>query len=140
VDSTGNVLARYTQGKNVDEPLAQLRSGMTNYYEQDALGSFSSLSDGVGALANTYTYDSFGKLTASARLLTQGVVCLLPQSFTRLFIHSPILTERLMTSNESALGALGNRNRVKAFIVSLLLTASACAQCPKGGWGYSCAN
>ncbi|MBZ5722959.1 MAG: RHS repeat-associated core domain-containing protein, partial [Acidobacteriia bacterium] len=66
VDQSGNVLARYTQGPLVDEPLAELRSGTTSYYEQDSLGTVTSLSTSAGALANTYTYDSFGKLTASS--------------------------------------------------------------------------
>jgi RHS repeat-associated protein len=65
VDSNGNVLAKYTQENEIDEPLAELRSGTTSYYEQDGQGSISSLSNSSGSLANTYTYDSFGKLTAS---------------------------------------------------------------------------
>jgi RHS repeat-associated protein len=64
-DSSGGVGARYSQTENVDEPLAMLRSSATSYYEQDGLGSVSSLSDGAGALAQTYTFDSFGKLIAS---------------------------------------------------------------------------
>jgi RHS repeat-associated protein len=70
VDSTGNVLARYTQAWKADEPFAELRSGTTSYYEQDGLSSVSSLSNAAGALANTYTYDSFGKLTASTGSIT----------------------------------------------------------------------
>jgi hypothetical protein len=71
VDSSGNVLARYTQssheteGPLVDEALAELRSGTTSYYQPDGLGSITSLSNVAGTLANTYTYDFFGKLTAS---------------------------------------------------------------------------
>ena len=70
VDSSGNVLARYTQGPGIDQPLSQLRSGTTSYYHQDVLGSVTSLSDGTGALAKTYAYDSFGKLTSSTGTLT----------------------------------------------------------------------
>jgi len=65
VDNTGNVLTRYTQSKGIDRPLAQLRSGTTSYYQQDGLGSVTSLSNSAGALAGTYTYDSYGKATAS---------------------------------------------------------------------------
>jgi RHS repeat-associated protein len=65
VDNTGNVLTRYTQNKGIDRPLAQLRSGTTSYYQQDGLGSVTSLSNSAGALAGTYTYDSYGKATAS---------------------------------------------------------------------------
>jgi RHS repeat-associated protein len=64
-NASGGVVARYSQMQDVDEPLAMLRSSATSYYHADALGSITSLSNTAGALANTYTYDSFGKLTAS---------------------------------------------------------------------------
>jgi RHS repeat-associated protein len=58
-------VARYTHGLSVDEPLAELRSGATSYYESDWLGSITSLSNSAGSLSNTYSYDSYGKLTVS---------------------------------------------------------------------------
>src|SRR5208337_2357623 len=63
VDNGGSVLARFTstQSLGVDQPLAQLRSGTVSYYEQDGIGSVTSLSNPAGTLANTYTYDTFGK-------------------------------------------------------------------------------
>ncbi len=64
-NATGAVVARYEQTQNIDEPLAMLRSAATSYYHADGLGSISSLSNSAGSIANTYTYDSFGKLTAS---------------------------------------------------------------------------
>jgi RHS repeat-associated protein len=69
VDSSGNVLARYSQG-GIDEPLSELRSGTTSYYQHDGLDSTTSLSSSAGVLTNTYRYDSFGKLTASTGTLT----------------------------------------------------------------------
>src|SRR5437879_1892078 len=65
-NSSGGVVARYTQTDEVDEPLAMLGPGATSYYHADGLGSVTSLSTPAGVLSNTYTYDSFGKLTASA--------------------------------------------------------------------------
>src|SRR5713226_7750036 len=62
---SGAVVARYSQTQNIDEPLAMLRSGATSYYHADGLGSVSSLSNAAGSIANTYTYDSFGKQTNS---------------------------------------------------------------------------
>ena len=47
-----------------------LRGGTTSYYEQDGLNSVGSLTNSSGALAQTYTYDSFGKVTASTGTLT----------------------------------------------------------------------
>src|SRR6266568_3918458 len=69
-NSSGAAVARYSQGLNIDEPLAMLRSGATSYYHADGLGSISSLSNTAGALAQTYTFDSFGKLTNSTGSLT----------------------------------------------------------------------
>ncbi len=70
VDANGSVLARYSQGLNIDDPLAMLRGGATNYYHADGLGSVTSLSNSTGALAQSYTYDSFGKQTAASGSLT----------------------------------------------------------------------
>ncbi len=64
-NSSGAVVARYEPTQNIDEPLAMLRSGGTSYFHADGLGSVTSLSNAAGSIANTYTYDSFGKLTAS---------------------------------------------------------------------------
>jgi RHS repeat-associated protein len=65
VDNADNVLARFTQSPGVDRPLAEFTAGATSYYEQDGLGSVTSLSNGAGALAKTYTFDSYGNLAAS---------------------------------------------------------------------------
>jgi RHS repeat-associated protein len=70
VDQNGSLIARYAETQNIDEPLAESRSGTTSYYDADGLGSITSLSSSAGALANTYTYDSFGKLTASTGSVT----------------------------------------------------------------------
>ena len=64
-NASGAVLARYEDTQNIDEPLAMLRSSATSYFHADGLGSITSLSGAAGSIANTYTYDSFGKLTAS---------------------------------------------------------------------------
>ena len=69
-NSSGAVVARYAQTEKVDEPLAMLRSGATSYYNADGLGSVTSLTNAAGAAAETYTYDSFGKVTASVGSLT----------------------------------------------------------------------
>jgi len=69
-NSSGSAVARYSQGLNIDEPLAMLRSSTTSYYQADGLGSITSLSSGAGALAQTYGYDSFGKQTSSSGSLT----------------------------------------------------------------------
>jgi RHS repeat-associated protein len=69
-NSSGAVVERYSQGEDIDEPLAMLRSGATSYYHADGLGSVTSLTNSSGAAKQTYTYDSFGKITASAGSVT----------------------------------------------------------------------
>jgi RHS repeat-associated protein len=69
-DQNGNALSSYVDTRNIDEPLAEMVSGARSYYEQDGLGSITSLSNSSGAPANTYTYDSYGNLTASTGTLT----------------------------------------------------------------------
>jgi len=68
-DGAGNVVARYAQGQNTDEPLAMQQGGTTAYYQADGLGSVTSLANSTGALISSYTYDSFGNLTVSAGTL-----------------------------------------------------------------------
>ena len=58
--------ARFAMGLSIDEPLAQLRSGATHFYSADGLGSVTSLTTGAGAIAASYTYDTFGNLAASS--------------------------------------------------------------------------
>jgi RHS repeat-associated protein len=69
-NASGGVVVRYSQTEKLDEPLAMLRSSITSYYQADGLGSVTSLSNAAGALAQTYTFDSFGKQTASSGSLT----------------------------------------------------------------------
>jgi len=67
IDQTGSiVVAKYVQGPSIDEPLSEFRSNTSGYYDQDGLGSVTSLSNSAGGLSKTYTFDSFGKVTASS--------------------------------------------------------------------------
>jgi RHS repeat-associated protein len=67
---SGVAVARYSQELNIDEPVAMLRSGATSYYDADGLGSVTSLANGSGTLTQSYTYDSFGNVTASSGSIT----------------------------------------------------------------------
>jgi RHS repeat-associated protein len=71
-NAAGGAVARYSQGLSIDEHLAMLRSSTTSYYEQDGLGTVTSLSNAGGTLAQTYTFDSFGNQTASSGSLTNS--------------------------------------------------------------------
>jgi RHS repeat-associated protein len=65
LSGTGALQERYTYGPGIDEPLVGQRQPKIFYYEADGLGSITSLTDPTGAVAATYTYDSFGFLTNS---------------------------------------------------------------------------
>jgi len=65
LDSVGGALARYTRTQNIDEPLAEFRSGATSYYLTDGLRSVTSLTDTSATVAATYGYDAFGNLSNS---------------------------------------------------------------------------
>jgi len=69
-NSSGTEVASYSQGLNIDEPLAMDRSSVASFYEADGLGSVTSLSSSAGALAETHTRDSFGKQTGSTGSIT----------------------------------------------------------------------
>ena len=69
LDSEGNITSDTTYGVILDEPLGQLRLGNLSYYEQDALGSVTSLTNSTGELVRTYTYDAFGNLVANTGLV-----------------------------------------------------------------------
>jgi RHS repeat-associated protein len=64
-NASGGAVARYVQGLSIDEPLAELRSGITSYYEADGVASVTSLTTSSGASAQTYTYDSLGNVVVA---------------------------------------------------------------------------
>ena len=69
VDSAGSVLSKYAQGPGMDQPLSVILAGVSVYYQQDGLNSVTSLSNSSAALTNSYTFDAYGKLTASTGTL-----------------------------------------------------------------------
>ena len=69
-NGSGTAVARYSQGLNIDEPLAMLRGGTSTFYNADGLGSITSLANAAGSLTQTYTFDSFGRQTAASGSLT----------------------------------------------------------------------
>lgn len=65
-DGANSVEASFTFGLGMDTPLAMRRNGATSYYEQDALGSVTSLSGASGSEAQRYAYGSFGQPLAAS--------------------------------------------------------------------------
>ena len=56
-----SLLARYTYGAGIDEPLTMERGGATYYYHRDALGSVTEMTNAAGALVERYEYDVYGQ-------------------------------------------------------------------------------
>jgi len=62
LDGSNNIVARYTHGPGIDEPLVMERGGQSFFYHADGLGSISEITDATGAVKRRYTYSSFGKI------------------------------------------------------------------------------
>ncbi|NJK63447.1 MAG: hypothetical protein HC921_12865 [Synechococcaceae cyanobacterium SM2_3_1] len=61
-DPMGTVSGAYVYGHRL---LSQKRGGTRNYYHEDGLGSQRLLTDGTGAVSDSYTYDAYGQLLGS---------------------------------------------------------------------------
>ena len=61
VDGSNNLIAQFTNGPRIDEPLT-LKTGTSNYYyHADALGSVAALSDSTGETVEIIEYLAYGK-------------------------------------------------------------------------------
>jgi len=63
-DGANFLLASYTHGAGIDEPLIMERGGNSFFYHTDGLGSITDLTNISGAVVQSYVYDSFGKIVA----------------------------------------------------------------------------
>ena len=70
-DSAGNLVARYINGPGIDAPLAAYRGAASEFYEADALGSITSLTNTSGVVNQTYVYDSFGNTSSTTGTFVQ---------------------------------------------------------------------
>lgn len=61
-DGSNTLIASYTFGSFVDEPLIMYRDGQSYYYHTDALGSVTDITDSTGVVVKSYAYDSFGNI------------------------------------------------------------------------------
>jgi len=62
LDGSNNIIARYTHGPGIDEPLIMEKAGASFFYHADGLGSITEITDSTGAVKQQYTYSSFGKI------------------------------------------------------------------------------
>jgi RHS repeat-associated protein len=73
LDSNGVALTHYSQAPTVDQPLAEVHSGVPSFFEQDGSNSITSLSSITASLIDTYVYDSFGTVHTSTGALTNNL-------------------------------------------------------------------
>ncbi|MBI4356251.1 MAG: hypothetical protein HY597_07405 [Candidatus Omnitrophica bacterium] len=62
-NAANQIVATYTYGPGIDEPLTMTRGGQTYYYFQDGLGSVTELTNAAGEVVESYTYDPYGQPT-----------------------------------------------------------------------------
>jgi RHS repeat-associated protein len=67
LDEAKQPLAHFVHGPGIDDPLAMLADGQTHYYLPDHLGSIAALSDASGQIVTRYSYDPFGRWSATGR-------------------------------------------------------------------------
>ena len=70
-DGTDALIARYTHGPGRDQPLSVERGGADFFYQADHLGSVRQLTNALGFVANSYEYDSFGRLETISETVPQ---------------------------------------------------------------------
>lgn len=62
LDGSNNIVARYTHGPGIDEPIIMEKGGASFFYHADGLGSITELTDVNGSVVKFYSYSSFGKI------------------------------------------------------------------------------
>jgi RHS repeat-associated protein len=56
------IVARYTHGPGIDDPLIMEKNAQSFYYHADGLGNITELTNQSGSVIQRYTYSSFGKI------------------------------------------------------------------------------
>jgi RHS repeat-associated protein len=65
LDGSNNILARYTHGPGIDEPLIMEKGGANFFYHADGLTSITEITNQSGAAVQRYTYSSFGEIEST---------------------------------------------------------------------------
>ena len=64
-NGSGSLVASYTHGPGIDEVLSVKRSGVTSYFQRDALGSIAQTVSSSG-VNSSYKYDSYGRVLSQS--------------------------------------------------------------------------
>ena len=68
LDGSGNTIAEYTNGLDIDDQLRQVTSGASRYPLADHIGTLRLLTDASGNATSGADYDSFGRITGGSIL------------------------------------------------------------------------
>ncbi|MDR3385593.1 MAG: RHS repeat-associated core domain-containing protein [Rudaea sp.] len=64
-ETQGSTISAILTGMGIDERFARTEAAGSRYFETDALGSTLALTDGTGAVQQTYAYEPYGEVSAS---------------------------------------------------------------------------
>ena len=81
-DGSGNVTASYVYAGGVDHPVAVNTGGATYYFQQDALGNVTALTNSTGVLVEQYSYDVYGQPTIKDGSGNPKATAMTPYLFT----------------------------------------------------------
>ena len=59
-DSAGVITAKYVYGAGIDEVVTMQRGGSIYFYHYDGLGNVSDITDAIGSVVESYSYDAYG--------------------------------------------------------------------------------
>jgi len=62
LNGSNNIVARYTHGPGIDEPLILEKNNQSFFYHADGLGSITEMTNQSGTVVQRYAYSSFGKI------------------------------------------------------------------------------
>jgi RHS repeat-associated protein len=71
LDGNNQIVATYTHGPGIDEPICLEKNNQKYYYISDGLGSIKAIVDSNGNIAQSYRYDSFGNILSATGSLNQ---------------------------------------------------------------------
>ncbi|MEI8122542.1 MAG: RHS repeat-associated core domain-containing protein, partial [bacterium] len=60
-DGSNNITAKYVYAGGIDNPVEVIKGTNAYFFQQDALGNVTALTNSSGAIVESYTYDVFGK-------------------------------------------------------------------------------
>jgi len=60
-DGSDNVTAKYIYAGGIDNPVEVIKATGSYFFQQDALGNVTALTNSSGSIIESYTYDAFGK-------------------------------------------------------------------------------